>query len=72
MHSFAVQLHAAFIGHHCARQGFDQAGLASSVIANDCQNFTSAQFEIDAIQSGHTAITFDQARGLENNVVSRH
>jgi hypothetical protein len=38
-----------FVGHRGSRQAFDERGLACTVVANDGQNFASAQLKVGTV-----------------------
>ena len=51
---------------HSTGDGFDEAGLACTVITNHTQHFAWVKVKISAIQSHHSAIALEQAARFEN------
>ena len=50
---------------HRARKDLDQRALPRPVFADNGMNFPRAQIERDVLQSAHSAITFFDSLGLE-------
>src|SRR4051795_112458 len=67
----AVEQDLAGVGDDVAGEHLDEAGLAGTVVADDCEHLPGTQVEVRAVDGGHVAVALDDVAGLEHGLAHR-
>ena len=65
---FARQQHRSAIGRVGSAQDFDQAGLASAILARECMDLARVQCKVDVVERQYTRKLLGYALYFECNV----